>query len=49
MPRKASLPDEIHNYNFERLSKTENGPKARMRMLGMFHLRYFVGTVNNIV
>lgn len=39
MPRKAYLPDEIHNYNFKHLSKTEKDPKARIRMLGMFHLQ----------
>lgn len=39
MPRKAYLPNEIHNHNFDHLAKNEKDPKARIRMLGMLHLQ----------
>jgi len=39
MPRKAFLPDTIHDYDFKKLSRTEKNPRARLRMLGMFHLQ----------
>lgn len=39
MPRKAFVPDSIHDHDFGNLVKTEKDPRARLRMLGMLHLQ----------